>query len=422
MSAFFKKFTELKEDSLLKNAAYLFGVLVVSSLAGFITWAITARLYNQEDVGIATSVLSIAQLISLTATLGLGTGLVRFLSTAGNPAQMVNTTFTVTGTASVILSLGYLMGIKLWAPSLHSLSQNPLYTIGFIFFVLFLALATLVQQVFQACRESRFAFWQVLAAGLLRLVFSVLLIPMGSMGILLAVLISTFLAMTGSSLLFLPKVIENYRWRPALSMPVFKQLIPYSIGAHLAGVVAQAPILYTPSLLLESMGAQSSAAAYLSMMIGSMIGMPGQALAVSAFAESSAPVAERKSIFTRSTRISLVITVALALLSALFAPWILSIFGKTYATEGAPLIYWFAFAAPIASLNKLGFSVFQVQKRIITLFSLNLVSTVAYFLSMYLMLSRWDLQAVGFGWLVAQAAFALLFFGDMIKKGKPGKS
>ncbi len=421
MSVFFRKYAALKDDSLVKNAIYLFGVLAVGSLAGFITWAITTRLYTPEDVGIATAVLSVAQLISLTATLGLGTGLVRFLSSAENPAQMVSTTLTVTCIASVALALGYLLGTGLWAPSLRFLTQKPVYIIGFVLFVLLLSLATLVQQVFQACRESRFAFWQVLAAGSFRLIFSLLFIPLGNMGILLAVLLSTFLALAGSFSFFLPRVIDHYRYQLLFSLKLFKQLFPFSIGAHIAGVIAQAPILYTPSLLLGSLGAQSSAAGYLGMMIGSMISMPGQALAVSAFAESSAPAAEKKSIFSRSTRISLVITLALALLSALFARWILAVFGKSYVEEGAALIFWFAVAAPIVSLNKLAFSVFQVQKRIAALLGFNLVSTVIFFLFIYIMLPHWNLQSVGVAWLISQAGFALLFFGDMIKKEKTSR-
>jgi len=65
--------------SLYRNAAYLLMTSGTNSLAGFVFWAMAARLYPAEGVGLASAAISAMGLLALLSTLGMDYGLIRFL-------------------------------------------------------------------------------------------------------------------------------------------------------------------------------------------------------------------------------------------------------------------------------------------------------------------------------------------------------
>jgi O-antigen/teichoic acid export membrane protein len=64
--------------SLYRNALYLMVYYLATGLTGFLFWAVTARLYPAEEVGLASSVISAMGLLALLSTLGLDYGIIRF--------------------------------------------------------------------------------------------------------------------------------------------------------------------------------------------------------------------------------------------------------------------------------------------------------------------------------------------------------
>src|SRR4030042_5618733 len=83
-------------DKLTTNAAFLWASTIVGSATGFLFWNLAARIFSHDDVGLASAVISLAQLLTGIAGLGFGSGIVRFFFTDHEPQKMLNTVLTFT--------------------------------------------------------------------------------------------------------------------------------------------------------------------------------------------------------------------------------------------------------------------------------------------------------------------------------------
>ncbi len=92
-----KNRSELKQhlnDPLFKNSYFIMLTSASISIFGFIFWIIVARFYTPHDVGLATAIFSMAQLIGVFSGLGLGFGLIRYLAKREDKQEMINSCLT----------------------------------------------------------------------------------------------------------------------------------------------------------------------------------------------------------------------------------------------------------------------------------------------------------------------------------------
>ena len=96
------------------------------AITGFLFWFIAARLYPQEDIGSGVALVTVAALLALLGTLGFNVALVRFLPGAGERATTMMSGALVLGTASsLVLTVGFLAGLFVWAPALVPVLSRP---------------------------------------------------------------------------------------------------------------------------------------------------------------------------------------------------------------------------------------------------------------------------------------------------------
>lgn len=418
------KFRLIQSDLLVVNALYLFGVLFSSSLLGSVIWILVARLYTPESVGVAASTISVTQLLSGVASLGMGMGIVRFLPIAYNANEMVDSVITVTIISSTLISILFSIGMPVWAPSLAT-HVNGNWTVVLLVVMLVIAnsIYSLLQMIFQATRTSKYAFWHALLANIFRLALTIVFVSIGTRGIILATLIPMIFISGVSGLLFVPKSLPGYHFHFTFPKHLIYQLVPYAIGVYIAGQVSQTPILLSPLLVLEKLGPQVSASAYMGLMIGSFIVSPGQAIAASAFAEGSNVLEDLNRIINRANKLSLVITIGSAIFVLIAAPLILAILGKEYQMDTRNLIFWFALSSPLVAINKNGFTVMQIHKNINKLIGVSVLSFVVFFVVSYLAISSWKLNSIGFAWLIAQIVMFLGCLTEVFPQfGKPRRT
>ena len=398
------------EDSLLVNSFFLFAILMFSSGFGFVVWLAVSRLYPPDEVGLATTIISTSQFLTGLAGLGLGMGLIKFLPAAEQPVRMINTALFFTVVVSMLASVVYVLGAPLWSPSLAEMGSRGKLLFAFALCAPIFGTNSLMQMVFQALRQSKYGFWMVVVTNVLRFGLTIFLASWGAVGIIAAMLIGMFLSVLVGVFIFLPRVLNGYRFGTIWHFPHLKQLIPFSFGVHLALQAYQVPLLLTPLLVMERLGPVYSANAYIAWMLGSLIASAGQAIAGSAFAEGSHDAEGFLPVFNRSLRMSLWITCVLAVLLGLGAPWVMLIFGEDYQ-YAAPLLVWMALAAPFVSLNRIFFTRMQVEHDLKRLIALSLLSTVIYLLGFFVLVAQWELKTVGIGWLISQVVLCMLCFG-----------
>src|SRR5215469_9698081 len=124
---FVKVYRHFMTDSLYRNSIYLMLSTSIQAFFGFFFWIIAARLYSPDQVGIATTLISVMSLISGFSILGLNVGLVRFLPKSKEKNEKINSSFFITTVASVLISIIFITGIKTFSPKLLFLQTNLLF-------------------------------------------------------------------------------------------------------------------------------------------------------------------------------------------------------------------------------------------------------------------------------------------------------
>lgn len=415
------KAAALLRQPLFANAGYLLGVNAVGALVGFVFWGLAARLYSPEDVGTASAVISAVVLVSGIAGFGVGTGVVRFLPEARSPQRFLNTVFTFNTVTAILAGGVFLAGLSLWSPSLVVLQRNALYAAGFLAYTIAATLSAVAQMAFVARRRALYALIQ---AGIFnggRLLAAPVLAGLGAVGLVGAVAIAMVLAVALSLFGFLPKVEPRYRPRPGLSWLDLAAIIPYSLGNHLAVLLTQTSQTLLPLIILETLGPASSGYTYIAWMLGSLLASPGLSLANSAFAEGSNAPHRLAAILVRAAGLALPLTLPAALILGLAAPWVLRLFGPSYAQEGSGLLRWLAGAAPQVVLTGLYFTYLRVWKQIGRLVALSaIVATVTLGMAVVL-LPRLGIAASGVGWLAGNGLVTAIALASVWRDASGGR-
>jgi O-antigen/teichoic acid export membrane protein len=248
------KVMALARQPLFANAGYLTGINLVGSVVGFVFWGLAARLYQPEDVGTASAVLSASALVSGIAGLGMGTGLVRFLPEARSPRRFLNTALTFSTGTALLTGGVFLAGLPVWSPSLVALQRSGLQAVGFLAYVIAATLGSLVSEAFVAHRQASYALIHTCVVNSCRLLLVAVLAGLGVVGLVGSVALAIVLALTLSLWVLFPRVDPGYRPRPDVSWANLVAVIPYSLGNYVAGLLAQTSQTVMPLLTMKSWG------------------------------------------------------------------------------------------------------------------------------------------------------------------------
>jgi len=154
------------------------------------------------------------------------------------------------------------------------------------------------------------------------------------------------------------------------------------------------------------------------LMIGGLLTSPGLALASSAFAESTNAPQRSPSILTRAAASGLALTVSAGVIVGVAAPWLLRLFGPTYAQEASGLLRWLALTAPPTVLSGLYFTHLRVKKQIGRLILLNAIAAAATLSVVVALMPRIGIAASGLGLLVGNGLVAARALYRWVKRDK----
>jgi O-antigen/teichoic acid export membrane protein len=113
-------------------------------------------------------------------------------------------------------------------------------------------------------------------------------------------------------------------------------------------------------------------------------------------------------------------TVPMAVAVCIAAPWLLLLFGPSYAQQGAELLRWLAAAAPLAGLAGLYFTRLRVQKRIGSLIALSGIVSALTLGAAVVLTSRMGLAAAGAGFLLGNALVVMIGLVGIWRELAPG--
>ncbi|MFC1904353.1 lipopolysaccharide biosynthesis protein [Chloroflexota bacterium] len=152
-----ERLKQLWHVRLYSNAVYMVIANATSALFGFVFWIIAARLYPPEDVGLAAALIAAVSLLMWFCDLGLGWGLIRFLSHSGKNAEaMINTVLITRILLPIVVAFIFVAGLGFWSPALLFIRDDPTYLTAFVLFTVAYALFISVNDTFIAKRRAGF--------------------------------------------------------------------------------------------------------------------------------------------------------------------------------------------------------------------------------------------------------------------------
>lgn len=339
-------------DPLYLNAYALMASNLLSSAIGFVYWALAARLYPIEYVGLGAAMISLVVFLSGIAQLNLRTALVRLVPEAGPVTpRLVRSAYLVSATASfvagaTVFTVLAALGIEPVASLLGDRGAS-------VPAVMLLSGAVVVWSLFN--------IQDGLLAGLRRTIWVPVENVLYSLGkIVLLVAFAAGLPVAGIALSwFMPVVVAvaivtavvALRWIPehARTVPAERssptrllgergRLFRYVASDYGASLFTLAASALLPVLIAATRGPVEGAYFYLAWIVSVTLDLLPANTSASLTVETASGQADLATETRRALIHMLRLVVPLAVLVAVLAPWLLQVFGPAYAAEGTDLL------------------------------------------------------------------------------------
>jgi O-antigen/teichoic acid export membrane protein len=395
------------KDPLRKNSAFLMASHAVLGLLGFFFWAIAARTYDDEKVGLATALVSAVLLLHTVARLGLDIGLIRFLPGEKDKPAMMNTSLTLVGAFAVVLALVFVLGVRIWSPALGFIRSEADYFVLFIIFAGAVSLVDVLRQgMFVALRRTEFSLLMEVIAGL-RLPLLVVMAGLGTLGIFCSWGVASCVALA-AGLLFVVKIQKGYRPRPRLDERVVGSVLKFSLGNYAAESLRELPGFLLPLVVVNVLEPEMGAYFYIAWTLASVILMAAYATSFSLLAEVSLEPGRFGSDVVRAMKFMLLMLVPAVVVVFLVGDKILSLFGAEYAENGSDLLRLLSLSGIPVAFNILYITWKRLRQEtwpIVYVYAFVAAFTIGVG---YALMGEMGLTGIGVAWLAANGAVTVL--------------
>jgi len=354
---------------ILTNAASLIGTFGVTSGLGFAFWWVAAQLFAQEQVGLASALVSAMLLLGTLGMLGLGTLMIGELRRRRAIAlSLVLGALLIAGTTAGGLGLGFALvtsHISQEFAVLVNAGNTLLFVAGVAItgsmLVLDQALLGLLRGHLQLYRNAIFALSKLLILGGAGLLYP----QMDSIAIYGTWFAGNVISLLPLLVLALPH-LAHLRGGGSSPWGVFKELRGAALAHHTLNVSVQTSQFAMPVLVTFLFSAALNASFYIAWLMVSILFIIPAALTQTLYAVSSTDdgISAEKVRFTM--RLSLLFVAGGALVFVVGAPLILRLFGQAYADEASSSLRIMSFAAFPMIIKVHYIAIFQIRRQIRT--------------------------------------------------------
>jgi O-antigen/teichoic acid export membrane protein len=393
---------KLNVDSLFKNSAFLIGNLLLTSVCGFGSLTLLTHIFPVQAVGVSATAISSCVLVESITQFGLSYSLPRFLPTASNRATLVNTALT-----TVLLSTTLVSVIFLTLPYARGLFVlgGWLFAALFILAACVLAAETILSTVLVADRAADKMAAASVVPNLLRLAAPPALAAIGNLGSFVSRVTSDSL----SCAIFAALVAKRgHRFRPQLDFTGTREIVRFSGGMYLAGIVGGLPQLLLPLIVFSRVGATNAAYWGIAMSVATTLFQLPSMITQALLPEVSHGTADRGHLIRRSALLVIAIVLPALVVVFCFASTGLAIFGHSYVIGSAGPLRWLVIAALITMLNSVAGTILLLAKKSLTMSVVNVVNAVVI-LGMVLLWAR-NVNEIAISWVVGDVCNTLFFF------------
>ena len=392
-------------DPLYRNSLFNMASTFMLGGLGFVFWIIIAHLYKPENVGIATTLISIMTLLTTFTLLGLNSSLNRYLPKSVNKNELINSSFIIVTVITILASVVFLLGLQVFSPQLLFLQANLFYSLSFVVFIIFCSWNNLVDSIFMAFRSASDIFVKNGIISILKLVLPLAFIAFGAYGIFA----STAAALAFGVLTSLVVLIFKFKMKPSILVNVssVKETLGYSFANYVTGFMFNMPSLVLPVIILNVLSAKYAAYYYIASMIQNILQIVPLAAAQALLTEGSYNEAELKKHVKKALTTIVVVLIPVTAMVVLWGNLLLQFFGKSYANEAFQFLQLYSASTIFTALILITNAIMNVRHKIISLVVSNVVGSILTLLLSYVFISG-KLAGIGWGWTLGQALSSLL--------------
>lgn len=387
-------------DPLYKNSLFnIAGTFVLGGL-GFFSWIIIARLYKPEDVGIATTLVSIMGLLNSLTILGLHSSLSRFLPNSIHKSELINSSFVIVTLMSLVACVMFLLGLPIFSPPLVFLRSNTFYILSFTLLVSVSSWTMLIESIFMAFRSTENIFAQNSVIGILKIILPFVFVVFSAYGAYLSVASSSAMGMFFSVIL----IIFRFKIKPSLKVRVslIRETLAYSFANYMVCFMSSMPGYILPIILINVLSEKYAAYYYVASQIQSFLQFIPLAAAGSLLVEGAYST-EKLTKYTKKAFITILLILLPAILVIVLAGNIvLQFFGKNYASEAFAFLQLYSISTIFTAFFQIANAIMNIKHQMKLLIISNILSSL---LTLGLSCAFISGKLVGIGWgiLLGQA-------------------
>jgi O-antigen/teichoic acid export membrane protein len=383
----------------------------ITSALGLLYWAVAAKFYLTENVGLNSAVISIMIFLSGVSQLNLQETMIRYIPVAGRRTpRMVIYTYMIVLVLSALVAAIFYLGIPIWAPTLSFLTQSPVLALWFISAVCIWGIFVLQDSVLTGLRQALWIPAENAAFSITKILLLVVLatiIPQS--GIFVSWTVSVLLIIIPINILLFRRLIPKHvATQPAEDSTIpLRQISKYVAGNYAAALLANMASTLLPLIITQVKGAEANAHFYLAWTIASALQIMIANMATSLTVEASLDKDNVNSYRRRALIgiIRLILPAAGLLIVA--APIILRLVGQSYVEEGVPLMQLLALAAIPNVYNAVFISMARTNNRVASIVAVYGANAFLVLGLSHFFLPLYGIAGVGLAWVISQTTIAL---------------
>lgn len=415
MKYFKQIYQHFQTDSLFRNSVYLILSTGVMSLFGFGFWFINARIFNTEDIGIATAIISAITIISQLSLLGFNNSFIRFLPKSKNPNLLINSLLNTSSMLTLIISTLFVLIIPWLFPTLNFISNNYLFAITFIIISVFFPINTLLESIFISFKKAKYVLWKNVVISIVKVSLPLLLIYLAAFGIFISFMASLVIGVI-LGIIILSRTI-NYKPQLIIDRTQLSLMKKFTFHNYLASLFSMLPSQGLPLLIANYISPRQAAFFYIDMMIINLINIIPISIGQSLYAESSHNEKNIHQFIKRASILMIGILIPVIICISIFGRFALSIFGKDYATEGFAFLQILSFSTLFYCISILGGNLMNLKNRTSILIIMGVIYACSVFGWSYVFRSL-QLIGIGYSLLISQATISIIYGLLIIKEIK----
>jgi len=174
---------EFKKKAVGRGAAYIYVETIAALISGYIFWVIMSKITTSETIGIASTVISFAGIVTVVANIGIPTGIQRFLGKSFSEKKLDEVKYTVL-VAAVLICMGIaacsltIVIVQNWIPDIFDFGLSLILIA--ILFVGSAAFSMLFRSVVIASLNTRSLPIIIISSSVVKLVLTAILLLIGT--------------------------------------------------------------------------------------------------------------------------------------------------------------------------------------------------------------------------------------------------